>query len=137
MGDLKSNSHNSIRVRQSISAVIIDPFPAFRRTLRKMIRDRIPNANIVEIDDFDQAHEILSNQSPDVVLLDIAIFPKNCTEQIRAIKSQLPRSVIVVLTTHDSAEHEAASLKYGADYFFSKTDSSILSLISTVEKTFF
>jgi len=119
-----------------VSALIIDPFPVFRRTLRKMIRDRIPRANIVEIDNFDQVCEILYNKSPDVVFLDIAIFPNNCMNNIRTIKRRLPGSVIVVLTTHDSAEHEAASLKSGADYFFSKTDSSISNLINTVDKAF-
>jgi len=116
--------------------VIIDPFPAYSRTLHKMIRDRIPHANVLEANNFDQAHEVMKNNSPDIVFLDIATFPKNCTKYIRTLKRQLPESIIVVLTIHDSAEHEAAALTHGADYFFSKTNASIWSLIHTVEKTF-
>ena len=133
---LKANSQNIKRERQSISMVILDLLPVFRRTLNKMIRERIPHAKIVEADDFDRAHEVIRNQSPDIVFLDIAIFPKNGIDYIRTLKSELPKSVIVVLTTHDSAEHEAAARSYGADYFFSKTDSSILNLVDTIEKIF-
>jgi len=133
---LKANSQNNKRERKPISVIIVDPHPVFRRTLNKMIRDRIPEAYIFEADDFDRAHAIIRNQSPDIFFLDITIFPKNGIEYIRTLKNELPETVIVVLTTHDSAEHETAVLTYGADYFFSKTDSSILNLVNTIEKIF-
>jgi DNA-binding NarL/FixJ family response regulator len=131
----KSNPQNSARAGQPILVVIIDSFAVFRSTLRKMIRDRIPQANIVEIDDFERVREVLNIQSPDVIFIDPAIFPSKSIERLRSIKHQQPNSVIVVLTTHDSVEHKAAALKHGANYFFSKTDSSIKSLINTVDKT--
>lgn len=134
--DLNANSQNPAREQRPITVVIIDPSPVFRRTLRKMIRDRIPNVNIAETDDFEQARKIMEIEPPGVVFLDIAIFPNNCIDHIRSIKNQQPGSVIIVLTTHDSAEHKAAFLEYGADYFFSKTNTPSSSLINMIEKSF-
>jgi DNA-binding NarL/FixJ family response regulator len=47
----------------------------------------------------------------------------------------LPESRVVVLTSHDSAEHEAASIKQGADYFLSKEHSGGLRLIDVIRTT--
>jgi DNA-binding NarL/FixJ family response regulator len=89
---------------------------------------------VVETDNIDQAYAIIKKKSADIVFLDIALFPKNCMDHIRFIKQQSPNATIVVLTTHDSAEHKTASLQCGVDYFFSKNNSSSVDLIDIVEK---
>jgi DNA-binding NarL/FixJ family response regulator len=103
--------------------------------LRKKIRYRSPNARIIETDDIKHLSKIIQRESPDIVFVDIAIYPKHALAHVRSIKQQLPSSVIVVLTTHDSAEHEAAANKYGVDYFISKTNPSSLPLIDKVLDT--
>jgi DNA-binding response OmpR family regulator len=100
-----------------------------------MIRERIPNADITVAEDIDQASQVIKYRSPDLVFLDIAMFEKNCADYIQEIKEALPETVIAILTTHDSTEHKAASLKHGADYFISKTETSGSKLIEIVEKT--
>lgn len=114
---------------------IIDPFPIFRGMLHKIISESIPYADITVADTIDHAMQIVKTKSPDLVFLEIALFPKNCIDYIQAMKESLPTSVIVVLTTHDSMEHRAAALKYGADYFLSKTETHGSKLLDILANT--
>ena len=114
---------------------IFDPFPIFRSMLLRIISDRFPYADIKAADTIDQATQIIKEKSPDLIFLDIALFPKNCIDYIQAMKESLPASVIVILTTHDSIEHKTASLKYGADYFLSKTETPGSKMIEILENT--
>ena len=132
---LINNLQNSAPGQDKHEVAIIDPFPIFRGVLCKIIRERIPNADITVAEDIDQASQIIKNRSPVLVFLDIAIFAKNCTDYIQQIKEALPETVIVILTTHDSTEHRTASLKHGADYFISNTETFGSRLIEIVEKT--
>ena len=115
--------------------LILDPSPIFRRTLKEVIRTSETLVDIREADNIDQAEEILRNDSPDVVIFDIALPRDNGIEFIASIKSMLPESCVVVLTTHDSAEHETASIEQGADYFLSKEHSGGLRLIDVIRTT--
>jgi len=120
---------------QKHKVAIIDPFPIFRSILHKIISDRVPQVDITVADTIDQVTQAVKTGSPDLVFIDIALFPKNCIDHIRTMKESLPASVIVVLTTHDSKEHRAASLEYGADYFLSKTETPGSKLIDIIENT--
>ena len=39
---------------------------------------------------------------------------------IKTIKASFPKTIIVVITSYDSAEYKEASRLHGADYFLSK-----------------
>lgn len=132
---IKPIQHNA-SLDKKPKVAIIDPFPSFRSMLYKIISDRILNAEITVADTIDKATQVIKTKPPDLIFLDIALFPKNCIDYIQAMKKSLPASIIVVLTTHDSMEHKAASLKYGADYFLSKTETSSSKLIEILENTF-
>jgi len=129
------NYQNNISAQKKHEVVIIDPYPIFRGVLCKMIRERISNANISVAENIDQALQAIKYRTPDLVFLDIAMFEKNCADYIQEIKQASPETVITILTTHDSTEHKAASLKHGADYFISKIETSGTKLIEIVEKT--
>jgi DNA-binding NarL/FixJ family response regulator len=131
---LKSDQHN-VPVAKKHKVVIIDPFPIFRHMLYKIILERIPQVEIIVADNVDPDLQNIKTESPDVIFLDIATFPKKCTDYIQSIKGSLPETAIVILTTHDSNEHKAACLKNGADYFLSKNKTSGSRLIDIVEKT--
>jgi len=115
--------------------MILDPSPIFRRTLSKVIQKSVGQVEINAAENFDQARKILKKEPPDVVFFDIALPTDNGIEQIAAIKRLVPRSQVVVLTSHDSAEYESASLQNGADYFLSKERSSGLNLIEVIQTT--
>ena len=115
--------------------LILDPSPIFRRTLKEVIRTSETRVDIREADNADQAENILKDDPPDVVFFDIALPRDNGIAFIASIKGMLPQSRVVVLTSHDSAEHEAASIEQGADYFLSKERSGGLRLIDVIRTT--
>lgn len=116
-------------------ALIIDPSPIFRNTLKEVIQTSEPQAEVTEARDADQALGILRDQSPEVVFLDIALSRGNGIEFIGRLKRMLPATRIVVLTSHDSAEQKAASLQQGADIFLSKEHTVGLHLIDIIHET--
>ena len=115
--------------------LILDPSPIFRRTLKEVIQTSETLVDVREAENTDQAENILKNDPPDVVFFDIALPRDNGIEFIASIKGMVPESRIVVLTSHDSAEHEAASIQKGANYFLSKERSGGLRLIDVIHTT--
>jgi DNA-binding NarL/FixJ family response regulator len=116
-------------------ALIIDPSSIFRRTLKTVILTSEPHVAVTEAPNADLALEILRQQSPDVVFLDIALPQSNGIEFIRRIKKITPDTRIVVLTSHDSTEQKEASFKQGAEVFLSKESTVGLRLIDVIHST--
>jgi DNA-binding NarL/FixJ family response regulator len=114
--------------------LIIDNSKMFRHTLKQLIRTSDTRLDINEAGTTEQAMMILDSDPPDLVIMDIAISGQNGIRFISAIKKAVPDSRIVVLTSHDSAEHRAASLKTGANDFLSKERNSSLRLMEVIQK---
>lgn len=117
-------------LRQQI--MIIDPSPIFRRTLKSMIETSGTFVEVLEAEDADAAKQIMSDRSPDVIFMDIALPGGNGIRFIARVKQTAPGARVVVLTSHDSKEHEAASLEEGADVFLSKERAGCLRLLDTI-----
>lgn len=115
--------------------LILDQSLIFRQTLKEVIQTSEPGVEIKEADSAAQARAILKTDPVDVVFFDIALPRENGLAFIASLKAMLPDSRIVVLTCHDSAEHEAASIENGADYFLSKERSGGLRLIDVIHTT--
>jgi DNA-binding NarL/FixJ family response regulator len=91
--------------------------------------------NVAEAGTIGQAEDILKDEAPDVVFLDIALPRGNGVQFIASIRAMVPDSRIVVLTSHDSTEYREASLQKGADIFLSKERSGGLRLIDVIHAT--
>jgi CheY-like chemotaxis protein len=115
-------------------ALIIDQSPVFRRTLKNVIQTSQPHVAVQQAPGADQALRILENETQDVVFMDIVLPGGKGMEFIGRIKDMLPHTRIVVLTSHDSAEHREASLRCGADYFLSKVRAVGLPLINIIQR---
>jgi len=117
------------------TVLIVDPSPIFRRTLKSVIQTSEAGVDVHEADSADQAAQVVKREPPDVIFIDIALPGQNGIEFIRTMKEVVPDSHVVVLTSHDSEEHEAASIQKGADYFLSKERSGgpqLVHVINTV-----
>ncbi|BBO66114.1 hypothetical protein DSCA_00440 [Desulfosarcina alkanivorans] len=115
--------------------LILDPSPIFRQTLMEVVRKSVEHVEIKEANTAIQARDILRNKAMDVLFMDIALPESNGIELIASIKDILPNIIIVVLTSHDTAEYKEASLLSGADYFLSKERSGGLRLIDVIHTT--
>jgi DNA-binding NarL/FixJ family response regulator len=109
--------------------LIIDSSPAFRHTLRTVIASGQQQLDIAEADNAAAAKRALQEDVPDILLVDIALPDGNGIDLIETLKEMAPEVIIIVLTSHDSAEHEHHSLQRGADYFLFKERSSCVNLL--------
>ena len=112
--------------------LILDQSAIFRQTLKEVIQTSATQVEVKEADSAAAALPLLKTTLVDVVFFDIALPRENGIAFIASIKAMLPDSRIVVLTSHDSAEHEAAAIQNGADYFLSKERSGGLRLIDVI-----
>jgi DNA-binding NarL/FixJ family response regulator len=101
--------------------------------LEKMIQTRLPFVAVTCTGRLEDIDSLLETSSFDVAILDIYTFPRNGIQYISAIKHRLPQGQVVVLTTHDSAEHKAAALKKGADCFISKNHATGKHLVDFIQ----
>ena len=115
--------------------LIVDPSTIFRRTLKEVIETSETFVDVIEAENSDQAQSIIAKSAPDVVFLDIALPRGSGVRLIASIRRMAPDTRIVVLTSHDSEEHEEASLAQGADFFLSKERSGGLRLLDVIRAT--
>jgi DNA-binding NarL/FixJ family response regulator len=112
--------------------LIADPSSIFRRTLKEVVQASQPGIDVLEADNVERAVHMLKDDMPDVVFVDIALSTENGLQLIATMRDMVPDSRIVVLTSHDSAEHEMATMEKGADWFLSKERSGGMRLINVI-----
>ena len=120
--------------------LIIDPSALFRHLLKKMIQTRYPQMTITESDRLDRTGEDKDpwdGRPPDIVFIDHSTSFTNGITTIEALKRERPETLVVVMALNDSKEHRAASLKAGADFFFSKNYSGCSRLVEFLETFLF
>ena len=119
-------------MRNHKKILIVDPSTVFRRTLKEVVQTVQPDVEVLETADAERAVRLLRDDSPDVVFVDIALSRANGLQLVATMRNMVPDSRIVVLTSHDSKEHEKASLQKGANWFLSKERSGGMRLIHVI-----
>jgi len=105
---------------EKIRLLIADDHPIFRQGLRGILSDE-PDVEIVgEVGDGNQAIEMARSLTPDVVLVDVAVANKDGIEVARTIKTQLPRTGVIIMTAHDDEEQLFQAIKVGAAGYYLK-----------------
>ena len=112
--------------------MLVDPSPIFRLNLKEAIQTNETLVDVLEADNVDQANDILRNQQPEVVFLDIALPEATGIELIASIKALAADTRIVVVTSQDSDECRTRALQNGADYFLAKEYAIGLHLIDVI-----
>ncbi len=99
------------------SVLIVDPDPVTRDLARRILEA----AGVVCFvgDDVHAAVSLATLNQPDGVILDIGRALEGI-EATRVIKSELPRTKVVLLTSHDEEAYLAATGKTGADALLPK-----------------
>jgi DNA-binding response OmpR family regulator len=87
---------------------------------------------VTEVENIDQALNILENENQDVVFLDIVHPRGNGVSLIAEIRKKLQDGLIFVVSSLDTAEYKDASIENGADYFLSKAHPGSMSLVDAV-----
>jgi len=115
--------------------MLVDPSPIFRRKLKAVIQTNETLVDVTEAGTINAAEDILRNQQLDVVFLDLGFPQDDGLRLIETIKGMARDIRMVVLTSHDSAAHQADAIEKGADYFLSKEHAVGLRLIDVIHET--
>src|SRR5829696_4532493 len=102
------------RERDPSRIVIADDHPLYRSALRQMV-DGQPDMEVVgEAENGREALELCRDLHPDVVLMDLRMPEMDGLAATRAVKLELPGTIVLVLTAFGDPDHLSEALKAGA-----------------------
>jgi DNA-binding NarL/FixJ family response regulator len=110
--------------RPSIPAriVIADDHPLFRSALRTLLEQSSTDVQVVaEATDGQEALELSRRLKPELVLMDVIMPEMDGVAATRAIKAELPHTIVLVMTASEDLEHLLTSLRAGAGGYILKS----------------
>jgi DNA-binding NarL/FixJ family response regulator len=104
--------------------VIADDHPLLRSALRHLLEESPEDMEVVaEANDGQEALELCRRFEPELVLMDVIMPRMDGIEATRAIKAELPGTIVLVMTASESMEHLAEALRAGAAGYILKSAS--------------
>ena len=107
-----------------VRLVLADDHEIMRVGLRSLLEAQVNWRVVGEAIDGEEAVEMVLSLKPDVALLDIAMPKISGLEAARQILTQVPRTKILLLSAHDSAQVIADVLDSGAKGYVLKSDAA-------------
>ena len=99
---------------KDVRVIIIEDYKLTRVGLRYALNE-IENINVIaEAQNAEAGLEIIRNEHPDVVLMDLGLPGMNGLEATIRVKEISPDTKVIILTSHDREEEVIASLGSGA-----------------------
>jgi DNA-binding NarL/FixJ family response regulator len=103
------------------TVLIIDDSPLLRERLAKRI-DALEGIHVVgEADTVASAIDLFRKLTPTAVVLDMQMPGGTGLEVLDIIKSERPKTIVMVLTNYPLPQLKKKSVMIGADYFFDKS----------------
>ena len=107
--------------------LLADDSGIIRQRVRRMLLERVGNADIYESASIEDTMRQIRHHSPDVIVLDLRLPDGSGLEVLQPAKAQLPESTIIVFTNYPFPQYQKKCVSLGADYFFDKsTDAEML-----------
>jgi DNA-binding NarL/FixJ family response regulator len=101
--------------------VIADDHPLFRFAIVALLRE-CPDFEVIgEATDGQEALKLCSRLKPDLVLMDVIMPRMGGIEAVRAIKRELPRTIVLMMTASVEPSHLAEAIKAGAAGYILKS----------------
>ena len=101
--------------------VIADDHPLFRSALRTLLEGSEEVEVIAEATDGRETLGLCRRLRPDLLLMDMIMPEMDGVAATRAIKSELPRTIVLVMTASEDSEHLLSALRAGAGGYVLKT----------------
>ena len=102
--------------------LIVDPNDPFRRSLKKVLANRFPFADIREASEAGQGLAMVQGFGPDLMFIEIHLPPGSGLDLARQIKMDHPNIIIVILTSYNLPEYQAAALDAGVEHLVPRDD---------------
>jgi DNA-binding NarL/FixJ family response regulator len=116
-----------------LSTLIVEDNPSFRGSLKEILGARFPQLAVDEVGSSEEALQKMEKFRPDLMFVDIRLPGQNGLELTRRVRKDDAEVVIVILTNYDLPEFREAAYRYGVNYFFSKSTSSMEEIVTAVE----
>jgi len=111
----------SLGLNQRIRVLIADDHPVVRKMVRVTLQNQ-PNVEVCgEAENGAEAVEQARRSNPDVVILNISMPVLNGFEAARAIRTELPRSAIVILSSNTDRKFVEEARKVGVQVYVTKS----------------
>ena len=101
-----------------VRVLVVDDEPAMRRGLRTSLRTN--GYEVEEARSGEEAVQIASERTAEIVLLDVNMPGMGGVEACRRLRSALPTAGIVMITVRDAEEDTVEALEAGADDYITK-----------------
>jgi DNA-binding NarL/FixJ family response regulator len=105
--------------------IVAEDHPLFRSALRLLLESSDSLLEVVaEATDGQQALEFARTLKPDLVLMDVIMPNMDGLEATHAIKRELPKTVVLMMTASEEPNHLAEAIKAGAAGYVLKSASA-------------
>ncbi len=100
--------------------MLVEDSTSFRQIVKNSLQDQFPSMKIIEAADGVEAIQNFDSHPPNLIFMNIHLPGENGLELTRKIKADYPDIIIIILTSHDSAEYREAATRCKGNYFLSK-----------------
>ena len=114
------------------TVVIVDDHPLFREGLKSIIRRDTRYEIVGEAGNGHDAMQVIGEQRPDLVLLDVALPDKAGLELISEIKKVSSKTIIMIISMHSKVDYIVKAFKAGATGYVVK-DSAAERLLQGID----
>ena len=121
---LKMSKKDLPETEMPVRILIADDHAVFRRGLRSLLESHVEWEVCGEATDGQEAVERVKELNPDVVVLDITMPRMNGLEAAQVIRTEAPRSKMVILSQHEPSLMRQAALSAGASAYVTKSEVS-------------
>ena len=120
-----------------LKTLLVDDNASFRHSFREHLCQHAPGMDVVEAGSVRDALAKFAETSPDMVFIDIDLAGQSGLELTRKIREHRADTPIAILTNHDLPEYREAARESGANYFFSKSASSMEEVLTLLDSVSF
>lgn len=113
--------------------LLVDDHPLVRAGVRRVLETNPDIRIVAEAASGDAALELLERETPDVLVLDLAMPDTDGLEVLRRAKRRWPELGVVILTMHANPEYLKRAIQYGADAYVLK-ESAAQELVAAVDR---
>ncbi len=104
--------------------IVADDHPLFRWAARSLLESHSDSLEVVaEAADGQEALELSRSFRPDLVLMDVRMPRMDGLEATRAIKGELPRTIVLMMSASEEPTHMTEAIKAGATGYVLKSAS--------------
>ncbi len=102
--------------------LIVDPNDPFRQSLKKVLVNRFPSVDIQEAADGNEGLQKVEDFHPHLIFVEIHLPAETGLDLAGRIKADHPDIIIVILTSYDLPEYQAAAEQLGVEHMVPKDD---------------